>query len=140
MRGGDDSQAGVGDDGHAGVGDHQDAPARPGGVEKLLDAPLFVVVEVGDDPPADLHPQRRRQLAGPAGVLGGDDVGLAQRRPEPVGGVADVAQRRGGQGDARLEDPVPEGPRRGVARRNAVSVAVGSHGRDPIGPCLSSWA
>ena len=43
--------------------------AGSGGVEKLRDALFLVVVEVGDDPAADLHAQRRRQLACAAGVL-----------------------------------------------------------------------
>ena len=74
--------------------------AGAGGVDKLVDAKLFVVVEVRHHLGRELDPQRRRELAGAAGVLRRDHVGGAQRLDEAGRGVADVAQWGGREHDA----------------------------------------
>ncbi len=55
----------------------------------------LVLVEQADHPAGDPHAQRLRQRPDPPGVLGGHDIGAAQRVDQPLRRVGRLAQRRG---------------------------------------------
>ena len=74
----DEPVPGVGDRWHAGVGDDQDAQAGAGGLEQLGGALALIVLVEGDDAPSGLDVEALGQGPQPAGVLGGDEVGLLQ--------------------------------------------------------------
>ena len=95
----DEPVPGVGDRGHPGVGDHQDAQAGAGGPEQLGGTLALIVLVEGDDAPSGLDVEALGQGPQPAGVLGGDEVGLLQGATQPQRGVGDIADRGGGQGD-----------------------------------------
>ena len=80
-----------------GVADHQHRRARPDLVDERRHPRRLVLVEQADHPAGDPDLERLRQRPHPAGVLGGHDVGAAQRVDQPGGGVGGLAQRRGGQ-------------------------------------------
>ena len=95
----DEPVPGVGDRWHAGVGDDQDTQAGAGGLEQLGGALALIVLVEGDDAPSGLDVEALGQGPQPAGVLGGDEVGLLQGATQPQRGVGDIADRGGGQGD-----------------------------------------
>ena len=90
-----DVLAGVGDGGHAGVGHERARLAREQPRDDLLTAGVLVVLVVAHARLFDLKVVE--QLCGHARVLGGDEVGAAQRLECAHGQVAEVADRRADQ-------------------------------------------
>ena len=85
-------EAGVGDQRHAGVGDERDDLAVVHALDELGRARLLVLLVVADELAGDAVVLEQR--AGAAGVLAGDQVGLAQCRQHAQRDVLEVADRR----------------------------------------------
>ncbi len=95
---------------------------RPAGRAASTSSPardLLVVLVVADDPAAELDPERGREPAQPAGVLGGDDVRLGEQPDEPGRRVPGIADRRRRQ---------HQDPRRRVVRHATTCRSRGSPG------------
>ncbi len=91
---GDDPGAGVGDAWGAGVGDERDGGACTEAVGDLGGASGLVEPEVGDHGLPDV--EVLQELAGVAGILGGDEVALAE---DAEGAQGDILEVPDGGGD-----------------------------------------
>ena len=117
-----DRQSGIVDGRHARVGYHQHGGAGLHTVEQPVGLGSLVVVVIGDDRAVHVHAESVREVIQSPRVLGRDDVGVRQQRLQPVGGVAHIADRRGGEhnGAARHHDRPRGGLRLGGFRYSGV--------------------
>ena len=81
----------------------------------------------GDDAAPGLNVETLGQGAQPAGVLGGDEVGLLQGAAQALGGIGDVTDRGGGQGDSSSAQMRAVGGERGTG---GFGIVLG--GRDAV--------
>ena len=98
-RGDDEPVSGVRYRRHAGVGDDQDAATGARLVEQLGRPGTLIVLMEGEKSSAHPHPETLSQCEEAPGVLGGDDVGLLEPGQQTRGGVANIPDRGGGQGN-----------------------------------------
>ena len=114
--------------GRAGVRHERDPRARLEPPQQLGPAAGLVVLEVRDERRA--HPVRLEQAPGPAGVLGGDEVGLSKDAEGAQRDVLEVADRRGDDEEGARR----QRRRRRAARRSSPAAGPGPAGTASAGP------
>lgn len=77
---------------HTGIRYYQDGAAA-GGVDKLRDTPLLIVIEIGHHLPGDLNAERGRQVTSTAGILRSNHICASKSNLQPLGSIVRISQR-----------------------------------------------
>jgi hypothetical protein len=119
-RRGDEAVARIGDQRGAGVGNERDGLAGLQRRDQLRAGGIGIVLMIGDG--FRLDRIAVEQAAGDAGILAGEDIAGGQRFERADGDVAEIADRRGDDIEARLQ------------RRGGDFMAADNEARSPLIP------